>query len=215
MQPPSRCNSTSAGHVARRRRGVVCGRVDRSSGVAVRAAASPSSSRPLRNNRERPPCHIRTSGLRRWPWQSPACRCFPNLRFHKRDRRRRGPCAVAFYLAWGIRQQDVAGSEIGSVKVKDVYRKWPAQNYETGQLGPRAISNEKRVTADVERWGLAKLSAPHPDGAYVLKILIQHAHDHAQHARKSARLNLVFEVADVDRAEVLAHDSDCFAPILR
>src|SRR5262249_45452048 len=119
------------------------------------------------------------------------------------------------HLARGIRQQDVAGGEVGSVKVKDVYRKWPVQNYETGQLGPWAVGDEKRVGADVERRDRAELSAPQPDGAYVLEELIQHVHDHAQHARKSARLNLVFEVTDADRNEVLAHDSDCLAPILR
>ena len=34
-------------------------------------------------------------------------------------------------------------------------------------------------------------------------------------SRKSAGFDLVFEIADVDSGEVLAHDSDCFAPILR
>ena len=85
----------------------------------------------------------------------------------------------------------------------------------TGQLGPRAVGDEKRVGADVETRDRAELSAPHSDGAHVLEKLIQYVHDHAQHARKSARLNLVFEVTDVDRDEVLAHDSDCLAPILR
>ena len=60
-----------------------------------------------------------------------------------------------------------------------------------------------------------KFSAPHPDGAHVLKILIQHVHDHAQHPGKSTVFDFVFEVDDVDRGKVLAHDSDCFAPILR
>jgi len=85
----------------------------------------------------------------------------------------------------------------------------------TGQLGPRAVGDEKRVGADVETRDRAELSAPHSDGAYVLEELVQDVHDHAQHARKSARLNLVFEVTDVDRDEVFAHDSDCLAPILR
>ena len=93
-----------------------------------------------------------------------------------------------------IRQQDIAGGEVGRMQVEDMYWKWPAQNYETGQLGPRAVGDEKRIGANIEWRSRTKLSAPHSDGAYVLKELIQHVHDHAQHARKSAGFDLVFEV---------------------
>src|SRR5262245_15881512 len=101
------------------------------------------------------------------------------------------------------------------MQVEDVYWKWPTQGYETSQLGPRAVGDEKCVGADVERRDRAELSAPHADGAHVLEELVQHVHDHAQHARKPAGFDFVFEVNDVDLGEVLAHDSDCFAPILR
>ena len=101
------------------------------------------------------------------------------------------------------------------MQVEDVYRELPAQHHEARHLGPRAVGDEQRIGADVERRGRAKFSAPHADGAHVLKILIQHVRDHAQHVGKSAVLDFVFEVDDVDGGEVLAHDSDCFAPIIR
>src|SRR5262245_5025220 len=96
-----------------------------------------------------------------------------------------------------------------------MYWKWPTQGYEAGQLGPRAVGDQECVGADVKRRGRAKLSTPHPDGAYVLEELVQHVHDHAQHARKPAGFDFVFEVNDIDLGEVLAHDNDCFAPIFR
>ena len=49
----------------------------------------------------------------------------------------------------------------------------------------------------------------------MLKVFIQHVRDHAQHVRQFTVGDLVFEVADDDRGEILAHDSDCFAPIRR
>ena len=101
------------------------------------------------------------------------------------------------------------------MQIEDMYRKLPTQNYETGQLGPRTVGDEQRIGADIERRGRAKLSPPHADGAHVLKKLIQHVHDHAQHTGKSAVFDFVFEVDDVDGGEVLTHDSDCFAPIFR
>jgi hypothetical protein len=111
--------------------------------------------------------------------------------------------------------QNITGGEVGGVQVEDMYGELPAERLEARHLCPRAVSNEQRVGADVERWSRAEVATPQADGAYVLKVFVQHVHDHAQHTGKSAVFDFVFEVADVDRGEVLAHDSDCFAPIFR
>ena len=93
--------------------------------------------------------------------------------------------------------------------------KFPTQRHEASHLRPSAIGDEQRVGADVERRGRAEFAAPHADGAHVLEVLIQHVRDHAQHVGKLAVCDLVLEVADDDRGEVLAHDIDCLAPIRR
>ena len=114
-----------------------------------------------------------------------------------------------------VRQQDVAGREIGGVLIEDVRRKFPTQHHEAGHLGPGAVGDEQRVGADVERRRGAEFAAPQSDGAHVLEVLIQHVRHHAEHVGQIAVCDLILEVADDDRGEVLAHASDCLAPIRR
>ena len=59
-----------------------------------------------------------------------------------------------------VRQQDIAGGEIGGVLVEDVHRELPAQHHEASHLRPSAIGDEQRVGADVEWRRGAEFAAP-------------------------------------------------------
>ena len=106
-------------------------------------------------------------------------------------------------------------AEIGGVQIEDVHREISSPDHEAGHFRPCGIGDEQCVGADVERRRGAEFAAPHSDGAHVLKVRIQHVRDHAQHVREFAVCNFVLEVADDDRAEVLAHAKVCLAPIKR
>src|SRR5262249_3647383 len=107
----------------------------------------------------------------------------------------------------------VASCQVGSMLIKDIGWKLPSQRHEAGHLRPCGVCHEKRIVTDIKRWRCAEVSAPHPNGTYVLKVLVQHVRDHAQDVRKFAVCDFVLEVADNNRREV--HDTDCFAPIRR
>ena len=77
------------------------------------------------------------------------------------------------------------------------------------------VGDEQRIGADVEGRARAELAAPQLDGAHVLEMLVEHVRHHAQRIWKIAVGDLILEVADDDRAEIPAHDTDCFAPIKR
>ena len=49
----------------------------------------------------------------------------------------------------------------------------------------------------------------------MLKVFVENVRDHTQDIGDVAICDFVFEVADDDRAEVVAHDIDCRAPIRR
>ena len=94
--------------------------------------------------------------------------------------------------------------------------KFPAQRHEAGHFRPRAVGDEQRVGADVERRRRAEFAAPQPDGAHVLKVLVQHVRHHAEHVgqvrRRRSRIRSRQTTIVV---KFSAHDSDCFAPIRR
>ena len=99
--------------------------------------------------------------------------------------------------------------------IEDVHRERPAQHLEAGHFRPGAVGDKQRVGADVERRFGAEFAAPQSDGAYVAKLFIQHMGDHAQRIGKVAVCDFVFEIANNDGAEIIAHDVDCLAPIKR
>ena len=110
-------------------------------------------------------------------------------------------------------------AEIGGVQIVDVHRKPPAELQEARHLGPQAVADDQRIGADIEWRCRAELAAPEPDGADVPEILIQHVGHHAEHARKIAVVDLIFEIDDDDRAKAVfdcRHQSRSgFAPIRR
>ena len=77
-------------------------------------------------------------------------------------------------------------------------------------------SATKSVSGPMSNGGAcAELAAPQLDGAHVLKVLIQHVRNHAKHVRQFTVCDLILEVADVDRGEVLLtlHRLPILAPI--
>ena len=77
------------------------------------------------------------------------------------------------------------------------------KRHEARHLRPGAVGNEQRVGADIERRRRAEFAAPQPDGAHVLEILVQHVRHHAEHVGQIAVGDLVFEIADDDRGEIV------------
>ena len=118
-------------------------------------------------------------------------------------------------LARIVWQQHVTRCQKGGVLIEDVHREFPAQRHEAGHLSPCGIRDEERIGADVERRRGAEFTAPHLDGAHVLKVLVQHVRDHAEHVGQLAVGDFVLEVDDDNGCEIFAHDSSCLAPIRR
>ena len=62
------------------------------------------------------------------------------------------------HLVGIVRQQDVAGCEVGGVLVEDVCGEFPAQHREAHHFRPRAVGDEQRVVPNIERWCLVELT---------------------------------------------------------
>ena len=119
-----------------------------------------------------------------------------------------------------VRQQDVAGRQIGGVKVVDVHGKAPAELQEARHFGPQAVADDQRIGSDIERRRRSKLAAPESDGVDVPEILVQHIRHHAEHVRQIAVVDLIFEIDNGDRAKTVfdpgpSSRRSCLAPIRR
>ena len=89
------------------------------------------------------------------------------------------------------------------MQIEDVHRKPPAEHQEARHLGPQAVADDQRIGTDIEWRCRAELAAPESDGADVPEIFIQHVGHHAEHVRKIAVVDLIFEIDDDDGAKAV------------